>query len=121
MSGSKIIFYKGVEIVFNDYSDLKTAEEIKKVVDQAGEIIQQKEANSVLSLLCFKNTHFNKQIINILQAAAKENKPYIKASAVFGVSGLGKVILDGVIKLTGRDLPTFTSEEAAKEYLASKG
>ncbi|MEN8123366.1 MAG: hypothetical protein ABFS35_23715 [Bacteroidota bacterium] len=120
MSGSKIILHNGVEIIFNDYSGLKTVDEVKNVVNQAAKIIQNKKPNSVLSLICFKNTHFNKQIISALQDAAKDNKPYIKASAVFGVSGMGKIILDGVIKLTGRDLPTFNSEEAAKEYLVLK-
>jgi hypothetical protein len=120
MAGSKIINHKGKEIVFNDYAQLKTAESVQKVIKQAAEIIQVQKPATVLSLINFEGTHFNKPIINALSKAAQDNKPYIKASAIYGVSGLGRIIIDGVIKLTGRNLPTFSSEEEAKDYLVSQ-
>jgi hypothetical protein len=120
MPKSKIISYKGKNIVFNDYSHLKTKEDVEKVINQAAEIIQVQKANTVLSLINFEGTHFNKPIIKAFSKAAQENKPYIKASAIYGVSGLGRIVIDGVIKLTGRKLPTFSTEEEAKNYLVSQ-
>lgn len=120
MPGSRIIQHKGTDIVFNDYSNLKSVDEVQTVITEAEKIIHVQPPKSVLSLINFDGTHFNKSIINALSNAGKKNQPYIKATAIYGVSGLGKIVIDGVVKLTGRDLPTFKSEEEAKDYLVRK-
>ena len=49
------------------------------------------------------------------------NKPYVIASAVVGVSGLQRVILEGVLKFTGRgNLKPVATRELAFEWLADQ-
>ena len=87
MQGSKEIIYKGKKIIYNDYSQLKTKEDVETVINQAAAIIQIQQPNTVLSLINFEGTHFNKPIINALSKAAQDNKPTLKQvrSEVFRV------------------------------------
>lgn len=49
------------------------------------------------------------------------NKPFMKRSAVVGVSGLVKVLFQGVLKFSGRsDLILKSSLEEAKDWLATE-
>jgi hypothetical protein len=48
------------------------------------------------------------------------NKPYVVAAAVVGVTGLKQVILNAVMKLSGRKLTAFNTLAAAKDWLAAQ-
>lgn len=59
-------------------------------------------------------SRFNVEVVEALKDLAAHNKPYVIASAVVGVSGLQRVILEGVVKFTGRSnlRPVATRDEA---------
>jgi hypothetical protein len=44
--------------------------------------------------------------------------PYVKASAVAGITGLKKIIYDAVLMFSKRNISTFDSIDSAKEWLA---
>lgn len=65
-------------------------------------------------------TPFNIRAVEEIKAYAKFNTPYVKASAVVGVTGIRRVILEAIIKLTGRAVVSFASEEEALDWLAAQ-
>lgn len=50
----------------------------------------------------------------------KGNKPYIKISSVFGMSGLARILFNGLMKITGRDIRSFENMTDAQEFLVTK-
>lgn len=120
MKHSQLIQHKGIKVLETNYSNLKTYEDIEVALTEGSGYIRDQEYNSVLSLVNFEGTFFSTQITKLFVTEAKKNKPYIKASAIFGIAGLGKIVIDGVVRLTGRDLPTFKTREDALDHLAAK-
>ena len=48
------------------------------------------------------------------------NKPYVRAAAVVGLSGLQEIVYNVIIKLTGRNIATFSDIAVAKDFLANQ-
>ncbi len=117
MSGTKTINYKGVNIFYMDFSNAKSREEIKKVMDESISYIRTKEHNSVVALTNMTDMFFNNDIRNDFQEFLKGNKPYIKISSVFGMSGLARFLFNSLMKVTGRDVRSFEKMEDAQEFL----
>jgi hypothetical protein len=51
---------------------------------------------------------------------AQHNTPYVKASAVVGISGWSKIILIAIKTVTGRDFYLADSMEEAQEWLINQ-
>mgnify|MGYP001769268534 CR=1 FL=1 len=56
----------------------------------------------------------------VLKDFSKAITPYVIASANVGVTGLKKIIVMSLNKLTGRDLKLFDTREEALEWLISQ-
>jgi hypothetical protein len=54
----------------------------------------------------------------VLQARVAANAPYVRKAAVIGISGLQRLIYQGVQAFTRRKLPTFESRREAMTWLA---
>ena len=114
------INYKGIDLLYSNFSNLKSVEEIAKTFEESSNIIKETPLNSVLGVSNFENMFFNTKVMKVIQDALKVNKPHMRYSAVIGISGLSKMMFDGVIRLTGRDLRLFNTLEEAKEFLYQK-
>ena len=64
--------------------------------------------------------HFSNEIKDLFSDFIKGNKPYVKASAVVGLSGLQQILYNGLMKITGRDIKSFNSLQTAKDWLTEK-
>ena len=103
-----------------DFSMAKKAEEISAIMSESKQFIRKQPLKSVLALTNADGLHFNKDIVHLFAEFLKGNKPHIKASALIGINGLTQVVLNGIMKVTGRDIRSFTSAESAKEWLISR-
>jgi hypothetical protein len=56
-------------------------------------------------------------VVSALKELFKSITPYIKASAVMGVTGVKWIIVQSLIKLTGRDIKLFDNRKQALEWL----
>ena len=63
------------------------------------------------------NTGFDTEVAGIMKEYAQHNTPYVKASAVVGISGWSKIILIAIKTVTGRDFYLADSMEEAQEWL----
>ena len=61
--------------------------------------------------------HFNTEIKNAFSDFINGNRLYVVAGAVIGLSGLQRILYNGLMKLTGRDIRTFESKNEAIEWL----
>ncbi len=120
MNRTQSITFKGKSIFFMDYTGLKSEVEIKAVIEEAKLFIRKQPLGSTISLANIDQMHFNNQIKDLFMDLVKGNKPYMKASAIVGVSGLKQILFNGIMKMTGRDVKSFNDENQAKEWLIAQ-
>jgi hypothetical protein len=109
------ITYLDKQILLLDFSG--TPEEILPAIKEARMMVATQPHNSVLTLTDVSDSQFNNDVRESLKALTLHNKPYVKAAAVVGVTGLKKVLLSVVMKFSGRNLVTFNSLDEAKNWL----
>lgn len=111
--------FNGKEIYLMDVSHFRLHEraEFKKIVDHAKKVIQGQPLKSVLIITDISDTNFDTDIVETFKEYAKHNNPYIKASALVGLSGMQKVIFYAVKTFTGRDFYIAKNFADAQEWL----
>jgi len=100
-----------------DFSNIKSINEISAVMDEAIAQLRKQPKNSVHALTDLTNMTFSNEIKNSFAVFLSGNKPYVKKSAVFGMSGIARIVFNGLMKITGRDVRAFEKAEEAKEFL----
>jgi len=120
MGKTQIVEYQGRKIFFIDFSNLKSFDEVKAVTVEAKKYIHSQPAMSLLTLANVEGTHFNNEIKEMFAEYVKSNKPYVKASAVIGVSGLKQILYNAIMKLSGRDIRSFSTIVQAKDWLVQQ-
>ena len=111
--------YQGKRIFILDFSNLKSEGEIKSVIEESKTVIRKQSIGSSICLANIEEMHFNNQIRDLFIDFVKGNKPYMKASAIIGVKGLKQILFNGIMKVSGRDVKSFNTENEAKEWLVS--
>jgi hypothetical protein len=118
MAKVEFIRYKEKGILLIDFSG--TPDDILPVIQEAKKRIAVQPLNSVLTLTDVTGSQFNNAVRDGLEALTLHNKPYVKAGAVVGVTGLRKVLYTVVMKFSGRNLPVFDTQDEAKEWLVAQ-
>jgi hypothetical protein len=119
MNRTKMIDHKGRKIFFIDFSNLQSIDEIGLVAQEIRKYVHVQPTHSVYSLTTIEGMHFNNSIKDVFTELANSNKPYVKAAAIVGVSGMKQILYNGIMKLSGREVKVFSSIELAKDWLAS--
>jgi hypothetical protein len=114
----KFIRHHEKEILFLDFSNGKT-EEILKVINDAKRVISGTPKNSLLTLTDVTNAHFNEEVGQGMKELTAHNGPYVKASAVVGITGLKKIIFSAIKAFSKRNIESFDDLEQAKHWLVN--
>jgi hypothetical protein len=120
MERVQFITHKGVSILKVDLSHTASIDENIDVLERAMATVGTRPPKSVLLLTDVTKAHFNPRGVEEMKKYSKFNTPYVKASAVLGVVGLYRVIYEAIVKLTGRDIVCFDTEEQALDWLAAQ-
>lgn len=122
MQAPEYIDHKGKRILFIDLSDLKVQDKQEALdrIDLARDAIAKHEPNSLLVLTNVHNARFDKEIAKYMREYVAHNKPFIKRSAVLGLSGLQIPLYNAINKITGRSMRSFSSELQAKDWLVQE-
>ncbi|MDA3929720.1 MAG: hypothetical protein PF541_12255 [Prolixibacteraceae bacterium] len=118
MKKPEIINYKGVDIIYLNFSNMRKVEEIIQLENEGAELIQKQKFNSAITLTNMDGMFFNNEIRNHFSKVVKDNTPFVKASAVTGLNGLISIMYKSFIKLTGRNINLFKTKDEALEFLA---
>lgn len=120
MNRTKMITYKGESIFYMDFSNAKNRQEVIEIMKDSIAYIRNQPPATVTALTNMENIFFNMEIKNDFQHFIKDNKPYIKTSSLFGLSGLARILFNGLMKITGRDIRSFENMIDAQEFLINK-
>jgi hypothetical protein len=122
MEPYKMINHKGKSIIYSDLTnfDMSVKDELQKIIDQVKAEVAKHPPGSVLIVTDVTESHFDTEIIEKFVDYTAHNKPYIKASAVVGTTGLRQTALYSVLKKTLRDIHSFDSQAEALDWLAEQ-
>jgi hypothetical protein len=112
----RFVRYKGLPILEIDFQDCQPSEVLERI-QCARAIIGQQQPASVRTLTLVKGARFNRQTSAALKEYTQHNKPFVRAAAIVGLSGLQEVVYTVIVRVTGRTIATFGSVQAAKEFL----
>ena len=105
--------HDGVRICHLDFTDVKNEEEALKVVAEAKQVIGAEPPNSVYTLTDVTGSRATPKIRAALHDLTTHNKQYVVFGAVVGLTPIQRVVLRGIIQLTGRRLVAAESIPAA--------
>ena len=112
----KWITYKGKEILIDDYRNLQ-GKDFPPLVNTILNLTLQTGKKDILLILDFRESYVNKETVEAFNAAANASKAMLKKTAVLGITGVKKVLLNVVNKVSKVDAKPFDSIEEAKEWL----
>jgi len=117
----KKITHRGCTILFTDYSNFITFDEWKVLLDEELSLMPNEPLGSVLALAVFTGSRFSASVFSAIKELAVHNKPYIRASALVGLSSLQQgVFLKGIERTADRSFGLFDSVDEAKDWLADR-
>ena len=118
MGKAGVISHKGKSIFYMDFSGIKSTDEVSQLISESKRYIGTQPASSLLTLTNITQMHFNNEIKDLFTTFVKGNKPYVKAGAVVGISGLQGIVYNAIMKLTGRNVKSMSSLDEAKDWLS---
>ncbi len=117
---SRWIDHKGQRIFVCDYSGFKNDLEALKAENSAVQAeLTAQPRDSVLELVDIRDTVGSREAVSLIKASASRTKPHIRKSAVLGITGVLKVLAQGVSRVSGLGLTLFEQEDAAKDWLVA--
>jgi hypothetical protein len=114
--------HKGKRIIYADYSGLQGEDLALQVKENtaAGLALAAQGETRQLVLVDIRDCYINQDVVAALKDSASQVAPYVQASAVVGVEGLRKHLLEIVNKVSGYGGKPFDTVEAAKDWLVSQ-
>jgi hypothetical protein len=88
--------------------------------EHARKVIARYPLGQALVLTDVSGSNMSEASIDALKKLAAHNKPFVKASALVGLSPLTRIVFRAVIALTRRDIRAFATRNEAIAYLHSR-
>ncbi|MDQ2891404.1 MAG: hypothetical protein M3R65_12760 [Gemmatimonadota bacterium] len=108
-------------VLLIDLTAFASPHEALEYIAEAGSRVATQPKNSVRCLVDVTGARFNGDVVQALKELAAHNRAYVMASAIVGVTGLQRVILDSVIKFSSRkNLKSIPTRDEAFAWLAAQ-
>ncbi|MBR8534252.1 hypothetical protein KEM09_18665 [Carboxylicivirga mesophila] len=120
MRKPEIIHHDGKRIFYMDFTGIRSTPEVEALIKESKDYIRMQPEKSVITLTNIQGMHFNSEIKNAFSEFIGGNKAYVSHGAVVGLSGLQRIVYNGIMKITGRDIRSFETLDMAKDWLVSK-
>jgi hypothetical protein len=121
MERTRFIEHKGKRILLLDYAGVRDPEEAIREVRHSMQVVAQQPRKSLLVMTVVRDARYNAAVLQAMKELASHNEPYVKHSAVVGMSGLHRIAYQAVILFSKRSLKTFDQEAEALEWLVEQG
>lgn len=121
MDRTRFIEHQGKRILLLDYSGLRNPEDALREIERSKKLVALQPRGSLLVMTDVTGAHYDTRVVQGMKELASHNAPYVKASAVVGVSGLQKVVYSAVILFSKRKIQLSDTREKAMEWLVGQG
>jgi len=120
--GAQFIEYKGKQIYYVDYSNIKTNPEFLAIIKQTNafrEKVKSEGKRDLLMLVDFSGSYVFGEVLEEIKKAGKITKELTSREAVVGITGGKRILLKIVQKITNMNISVFDTVEEAKNWLVS--
>lgn len=121
MDRTRFVDHRGKRILFLDFSRIRDPAETLAAIGEARQVVKLHPPRSLLVLTSTREGRYNAAVIQALKELAAHNAPYVRASAVAGMSGLHRVAFQAILTFSKRKIQVFDREEDAMDWLAAQG
>lgn len=118
MDRAKFIDHKGTQIFMMDCTET-SLEEMNGIIAECARQVRCQPEKSVFTLIIAGGSAFSGETVSKLKELARDNAPYVEASAIVGVTGLYKVVFNAVAMFSKRRFYLFDTTEEALDFLAA--
>ena len=120
MERTRFIDHNGVRILLLDFSGLHDAAAAMEEIRRAREVVAGQPRDSLRVLTYVRDARYNAATLQAMKELAAHNAPYVRASALVGMSGLHRVAYQAVILFSKRNIRIFEDRESALDWLATQ-
>ncbi|HEU0079169.1 MAG TPA: hypothetical protein VFQ76_16060 [Longimicrobiaceae bacterium] len=120
MDRTRLIEHRGRRILLLDYSGIRDAAEALREIEASREVVRTQAPGTLLTLTYVRDARYNTEVIQAIKALAEHNRPYVRAGAVVGMSGIHRAVFGTILLFTRRALRAFDDLEAAKDWLVEQ-
>lgn len=114
------IEWEGRRILCCDYAGLADQAEALDAFDQVRRAVAAEPPGSVLTLSDVRDSRLDRTMQRKLMEMTVQNRPYVKAAAVVGLTAEQRRNLDDVQRVSQREFTLFDTLEAARDWLAAR-
>jgi hypothetical protein len=116
----EFILHNGVRILDLDIRGSKDIDQNIAAFRLAQELAIKEPLKSLRLLTDVTDAHYTSEGVSIMKEFSKAITPYTKASAAAGITGVKWIVIQSLLRLTGRNIKLFDTRENAKEWLAEQ-
>ena len=120
MERTRFIEHRGKRILLLDYSGVQDRREAVEIIRHSRSVVARHPPHSLRVLTNVRDARYNSEVLQAMKELAAHNAPYVKASAIIGMSGLHRIAYQMVILFTRRSIKTFDGEAEALDWLVEQ-
>ena len=111
--------HEGARILYANLEGL-SAQEIRAELHYSDHIIQAEPEGSVLYCANLKGVHGSLELMEIFKESSANTRNHVRLTAVTGLTGLSKALVEAFKGLANIDVSIFESTQAALTWLSAK-
>jgi hypothetical protein len=120
MERTRFIEHQGTRILLLDYAGVRDPAEALREIEHSRAVVASQPPGSLLVMTLVRDARYNASVLQGMKDLAAHNAPYVKASAVVGMSGLHRIAYQAVILFSKRNIKVFDQESDALDWLVTQ-
>jgi hypothetical protein len=120
MERTRFIDHRGKQVLLLDYSGIRDPEEAVREIRHSMEVVARQPRDSLRVVTIVRDARYNAAVLQALKELASHNAPYVRASAVVGMSGLHRIAYQAIILFSKRNIKTFDTDADALDWLVTQ-
>ena len=107
----------GVKIIISDYRECTSIDDQKEVILAARNFILSQPDHSVREIVMFEGQKVSTELTKHAKAVTAEIDPKMIGLAFVGITGLQKIIMNSLARISKKAMKAFDTEHEAKNFL----
>jgi hypothetical protein len=120
MERTRFIEHQGTRILLLDFAGIRDPDEALRGIAHSKAVVASQPVASLLVMTLVRDARYNAAVLQGMKDLAAHNAPYVKASAVVGMSGLHRIAYQAVILFSKRNIKVFDQESDALDWLVTQ-
>jgi hypothetical protein len=114
--------FEGKKFIYYDLSHLRNNTQFREFIASAKEAIRRYPGdNSLFSITNVEGVQYDSETKSIIAEWMDFNRPHIRQGAVIGLDGIKRIMVNSILKISGRNnMKFFRTRDEAVKWLAAQ-